>query len=81
MATQPEIYDGLTGIFRELFDDEGIVLSNKTTAADIEGWDSFNNLNIIAAAEQTFGFRISAREIESLMSVGDLVAVIERKTN
>lgn len=80
MAIVKEVYDGLTAIFRELFDDETITLSDKTTAADIEGWDSFNNLNLIAAAEQLFGVKITNREIESLASVGDLVAIIVRKS-
>ena len=79
MAIQEEIYEGLTAIARELFDDESITLSAQTTAADIEGWDSFNNLNLIAAAEQLFGVKISAREIESLASIGDLVGLIEQK--
>jgi acyl carrier protein len=80
MLTREEIYDGLTEIFRSLFDDNDITLSDKTTAADIEGWDSFNNLNIVAAAEERFAVKISTREIESLASVGDLVALIERKS-
>ncbi len=79
MMSQKEIFDGLTVIFRELFDDERIMLSDKTTAADIEGWDSYNNLNIIVAAEQLFGVKITNREIKSLASVGDLVGLIERK--
>jgi acyl carrier protein len=80
VATREEIYNGLTEIFRDLFDDDDITLSDKTTAADIEGWDSFNNLNMIAAAEQHFSVKISAREIESLAVVGDLVDLIERKS-
>ena len=79
MSMRTEIYVTLTNIFRELFDDENINLTPATTAADIDGWDSFNNLNIIAAAEQAFGVKINSREIESLGSVGDLTALIERK--
>ncbi|MGO8740684.1 acyl carrier protein [Rhodoblastus sp.] len=80
MLTRDEIYSGLTQIFRELFDDESIALTDKTTAADVEGWDSFNNLNMIAAAEQAFGVKIGTREIESLTCVGDLVNLIEKKS-
>lgn len=80
MLTRDEIYGGLTQIFRELFDDESITLTDKTTAADVDGWDSFNNLNMIAAAEQTFGVKISTREIDSLTCLGDLVNLIEKKS-
>ena len=80
MLTREEIYDGLTEIFRSLFDDNDITLSDKTTAADIEGWNSLNNLNIVAAAEERFAVKISTREINLSASVGDLVALIERKS-
>ena len=77
--TEAEVYAGLTEIFRELFGDETIALKPSTSAADVEGWDSFNHINIIAAAEERFGVRVGAREIEALASVGDLVRLILAK--
>ena len=77
--TEAEIYDGLTEIFHELFADPAIALTPATTAADVAGWDSFNNINIIAAAEERFGVRFSTREIEALGNVGALVAAILAK--
>lgn len=50
--TEGSIYEGLTDIVREIFGDDAIVLDARTTAADIRGWDSINNLNIIVAAER-----------------------------
>ena len=75
-----QVYEELTQIFHELFGDEAIKLSAATTAADVEGWDSFNNINIIAAAEERFGVKIGTREVEKLDSVGALVALILAKT-
>ena len=77
--TEAEVYAGLTQIFRELFGEESIVLKPTTTAADVEGWDSFNNINIIAAAEVRFGVRLSTREIDALTNVGDLAGRILAK--
>jgi acyl carrier protein len=76
---EADIYEGLTQIFRELFADESIALHPLTTAADVDGWDSFNNLNIIAAAEERFGVKLRAREIEKLDNVGSLVRLILAK--
>jgi len=76
---EAEVYQGLTQIFRDLFADEAITLDASTAAADIDGWDSFNNLNIIAAAEERFGFKLRAREIEKLDNVGSLVRLILAK--
>jgi acyl carrier protein len=77
--SEAEVYAGLTEIFRELFGDEAIVLQPTTHAADIAEWDSFNNINIIAAAEDRFGVKLGTREIEALENVGDLARLILAK--
>lgn len=78
MDTQ-SIYERLTRIFHELFADDSIVLKPDTTADDIDGWDSFTNLNLIVAAESEFNVKLNTGEIEGLKDVGDLVAIIQRK--
>ena len=74
-----EIYAKLTDIFRELFADDDIALTPATTAADIDGWDSFNHLSVIVAVETRFGVKMTTSEIETLTNVGALVAAIENK--
>ena len=58
--TDAEIYVGLTQLFREMFADDDIVLTPATTAKDIDGWDSFNHLNLIVATETRFGLHQEA---------------------
>jgi acyl carrier protein len=76
---QQEIYKKLTEIFRDVFDDESIVLSPTTNADDIPGWDSLKHINITVAAESAFGIRFKGSELEELENVGDLVAAIQSK--
>jgi acyl carrier protein len=78
--TEPEVYANLNELFHELFADDAIVLKPETTANDIDGWDSFNNLNIVVAVETRFGFRMSSQEIEGLNNIGDLVNMVMRKS-
>lgn len=78
--TEREVYAGLTEIVRELFGDDTIVLSATTTANDVDGWDSFNHLNIIAAAEMKFGVKFRTKEIEKLTNIGEMVGLILQKT-
>jgi acyl carrier protein len=73
------IYAALTELFRDLFADDTIVLTPQTTAADIEGWDSFNHLSVIVSAETRFGVRIKTTEIDKLANVGELVQAIQSK--
>lgn len=77
--TEAEIYGRLTEIFHEAFGDESIVLSAGTTAADVEGWDSFKQVEILVDCEERFCIKFSTREIDSLDDVGRLVALIAAK--
>ena len=74
-----EIYSKLTDLFRELFADDSIVLTPRTTADDIEGWVSFNHISVIVAVETRFGVKMSTAEIENLANVGALVSAIQSK--
>lgn len=76
-----QIYKQLTEIFRDLFDDDSIVLSPETTAKDIEEWDSFNHINLIVAIESRFQIKFQTAELEAMHNVGELAETIERKLN
>ena len=74
-----EIYEKLTGIFRENFDDDFIVLKPETTADDIEDWDSLEQINLIGRIESKFGIAFDIKETLTLENVGDMVELIESK--
>lgn len=63
----------LTGVFREVFDEEGLVLTLETTADDIEEWDSLNQIKLIIGCEKAFDIRLKPREINGLQNVGEMV--------
>lgn len=73
--SEVEIYSALTEIFRDVFMNE-MDLTPQLSAKDVEGWDSFKQIEIILATEQRFGIRLKTREIDGLSCVGDLASVI-----
>jgi len=77
--TEEQIRAGLTDIFRDIFDDPALVISDATTADDIEEWDSLNHINLVVAAQQRFGVKFKTAEIEELKNVGELVHLIGRR--
>lgn len=77
--TERQYYEELTSIFRDVLDNEGIVLAPETSAADVPEWDSFNHVNIVVASEMKFGVKFTAGELEMLRNVGDFVALIQKK--
>ena len=76
---QPEIYERLQAIFRDLFDEPGLVLTADTTARDVERWDSLSHVDMMVMVEEAFGIRFSTREVTGLANVGALAQVIGRK--
>lgn len=68
----------LNEVFRRVFDDPSLNVTSDTTAEDVAGWDSLSHVNLIVAVEQTFGIKISKRELLALQNVGDLLACVER---
>ena len=69
----------LEELFRTVFNDDGIVLSDETTAADIPGWDSLTHINLMFGIEQTFGFQFAGNELAEFKNIGELKSYIQPK--
>lgn len=78
--TRTDIFERLQTIFRELFEDDTIVLTPETTARDVERWDSLSHVDMMIMVEEAFGVRFSTREVTGLANVGQLVSAIERRS-
>ena len=63
-----------TQILRDLLGDESISLTMSTTRPDVAGWDSFNYVTFIVAAEVELGIKFRIADVESFRTVGDIVA-------
>lgn len=74
-----EVFEKLTNIFRDVMDNDEIVLEENTTAEDIEEWDSLAHVQLIEQIETVFGVRFSAKEMTSWDELGELVDSIQAK--
>ena len=74
--TRDEAYERLTKVFRDVFDDEDIVLCDETTSDDIEDWDSFEHINLVVAVEDEFSFKIPMGKVITMKNVGEMVDII-----
>ena len=70
-----EIYERLEAVFRDVFDDDSIVLTSETTADDIEDWDSIEHITLISAVEDEFKMRFTMGEVSGMKNVGEMVQI------
>ncbi len=71
----------LQDVFRDVFDNNTIVIDRNTSADDIGEWDSFNHVRLIIAAEEAFNVSLSTADVADLRNVGELIDLIARHTN
>lgn len=77
--TKEEIKERLTPIFRQIFSDDNLVLTDELSAKDVDRWDSLTHMQLISSVEDQFSIRFKLRDLNKLKQVGDLIAVIESK--
>jgi len=66
-------------VFRRVFDNETITITDETTADDIEEWDSLAHINLIMEIEAGFDIKFTVDDIMDLKNVGEMIELIERK--
>ena len=78
--TREEVFDGVQNIFRDIFDEDDMILSDTTSSEKIEDWDSLAQVGLILSIEKTFSLKLSATEVGKLENVGEMVKLISGKT-
>ena len=71
------VHDELERLFRDVFGNEGIVLTDETTAADVPEWDSLGHINLMFSIEERFGVRFRGNELAEFANVGELERFLE----
>ena len=54
-------------------------MTDETTAADVDGWDSLEHIYLMASVERAFGIRFSMGEITRMKNVGEMADFILEK--
>ena len=74
-----DILERLQPVFRDVLDDQNLIITRQSNARNVEGWDSLAHINLIASIEEDFRVRFALGELQDLQNVGDMIDLIERK--
>lgn len=74
--SREEVYEKLNEVFRDVFDDESIVLNDNIRSDDIEDWDSLTNIGLLVSLESAFEIKFTLDEVQRMSNVGELADII-----
>ena len=74
--TREELFEQINEIFREVFDDDSLVITDETNSEDIEDWDSLEHINLVVAMEKRFNMKFNIKEVGQLQNVGEMADLI-----
>jgi len=77
--TREEVFNGVQDIFRDIFDEDGLIISDTTSSETIEDWDSLNHINLVNAIEKEFQIKFSLGELMTLKDVRAMVDLMLEK--
>jgi acyl carrier protein len=74
-----EIAGKLTIVFRTVFDNTTLVLTNELSAKDVDGWNSLTHMMLISEIEDVFAIKFKLKDLNKMKNVGDMIEIIRSK--
>ena len=71
----------ITALFREVFRNDQLALTDATTPTDVPGWDSLANVNLITAIESEFDIKLGVRDVMKMTNVGEIRRIVQSKVS
>lgn len=69
----------LSEVFKVVFDDDELIVTETSTANDVEGWDSMTHVLLLSSIEEEFGIEFNQKEVRKFRTVGDLLESVNNK--
>ena len=79
--TKELVFEKVQEIFRDIFDDDTLVIHGSTNSSNIEDWDSLNHINLVVAIENDLEIKFDLDELSTLKDVGSMIDLILIKLN
>jgi acyl carrier protein len=77
--SRDEILKQVNDVFAEVLDNPALKLTESSTAAEVEEWDSLSHIQLVVSIEKHFKVRFTSKEIQSWSNVGEMLDSIQSK--
>lgn len=71
-----EVLKRMVEICKDVFNKENLVITETTSAVDIEEWDSLTHLNLISDLEDEYDINFTLDEITKSRNIGELLSAL-----
>jgi acyl carrier protein len=69
----------IEAIFREVFDDDQLQLSERLSSETFPAWDSLAHIRLVSALEDELSLTFTLEDIEAMTSVAKILLVVDSK--
>jgi acyl carrier protein len=76
-----DVLSDVNTIFRDVLENDDLVITRETTSANVEEWDSLNHIQLVVSIEKHFKLKFSSNEIRNWKNVGEMCDAISLKLN
>lgn len=75
----PDLLPEIQDVFRDIFDDDTLVITRESNASTVEDWDSLAHVNLVTAIEKKYRIKFGLGELQELKNVGDMIDLVQKK--
>lgn len=72
-----EILAKLQTIFQEELDNDSLVITEESSANNVDGWDSLSHVQLISAIEDEYDISFTSKEIMNWNNIGEMITSIQ----
>lgn len=69
----------LQRVFREVFDNDSLTISDETSYENLEGWDSMAQVRLVVALQEEFDTKLTTDEVVEATSVEAIETILADK--
>jgi len=75
----PDLLPEIQEIFRDIFDNDKLIITRESNASNVEDWDSLAHVNLVTAIEKKYKIKFGLGELQELKNVGDMIDLMKKK--